>query len=242
MLPIVREVTSARNEELWLWSITNGVHDGLMLNTAGIADTEHPAAALCHFIQSCNRRSVIAMLDLVGHLKDEKTLRMFRDAIEKIQQHRGTIILIDSRDELPPAIDVLTTRFELSLPDDAAVEQCIRQTLREINAEQHIEIAVTRKGLTTMVKNLRGLNCRQVRQIVIDSVADDLRFDDNDCNSILAEKRRALGGGSLLEYVESPATLEEIGGLTKLKSWLNMRQNCLGEEAAAFGIPRRAAC
>jgi SpoVK/Ycf46/Vps4 family AAA+-type ATPase len=88
-----------------------------------------------------------------------------------------------------------------------------------------------------MVKNLRGLTRRQVKQLVIDAIAEDLRFDDNDINAMLAKKRRALGGTPLLEYIESPATLEEIGGLSRLKQWLNMRQNCLSEEAAAYGLP-----
>ena len=236
-LPIIRAVALDRGTDVWQWSVTRGVRDGLVANSPAIPDTEHPAAALCHFVQTCKRRSILVMLDIIGHLKDERTLRMLRDAIEQTEKFHGTIVLIDAREELPAAIDVLTTRFDLSLPDDDAVEHCIRDTLREINNEQRIEVAVSRKGLTMMVKNLRGLTCRQVKQAVIDAVAEDLRFDDADVNALLARKRRALGGNSLLEYIESPATLEEIGGLVKLKSWLNLRQNCLSDEAAEFGIP-----
>jgi len=236
-LQVVRNVAFERGVQVWLWSITQGVHDGLVANSPPIPDTEHPAAALYHFVRTCTRRSILVMLDLVASLKDERTLRMLRDAIETSEKLHGTIVLIDSRDELPASIDSLTTRFDLSLPDDAAVEQCIRETLRAINNEQRIEVAVSRQGLTMMVKNLRGLTCRQVKQAVIDPVAEDLRFDDADVNALLARKRRALGGNALLEYIESPATLDEIGGLTKLKSWLQLRQNCLSDEAAEFGIP-----
>jgi SpoVK/Ycf46/Vps4 family AAA+-type ATPase len=236
-LGIIRASALERGTDILLWSITRGVHDGLMAESVSITDTEHPAAALYYFVRNCTRRCIFVMLDVIGHLKDERTLRMFRDAIETTAQHHGTIVLIDPKDELPQSIDVLTTRFDLSLPDDAAVENCIRQTLREINSEQRIDVAVSRKGLTMMVKNLRGLTCRQVKQTVIDAVAEDLRFDDADVNAILARKRRALGGSTLLEYIESPATLDEIGGLTRLKNWLQIRQHCLGDEASDFGIP-----
>ncbi len=236
-LEIIRAVALERGTDLWLWSITSGVHDGAVSNSPGVRDTEHPAAAMCHFVRTCNRRAIFVMLDVVGHLKDERTLRMLRDAIEATARLHGTIVLVDARDELPRAVEMLTTRFDLSLPDDAAVESCIRQTLREINSEQRIDVAVSRKGLSMMVKNLRGLTCRQVKQTIIDAVAEDLRFDDADVNTVLAQKRRALGGNTLLEYIESPATLDEIGGLTKLKNWLNQRQNCLSDEAAEYGLP-----
>src|SRR6185295_15551262 len=41
----------------------------------------------------------------------------------------------------------------------------------------------------------------------------------------------------LLEYIESPTDLSEIGGLEKLKAWLCQRQDALSDEAEAFGIP-----
>jgi SpoVK/Ycf46/Vps4 family AAA+-type ATPase len=53
----------------------------------------------------------------------------------------------------------------------------------------------------------------------------------------LAEKRKQFQSAGLLEYVESPVDLGEIGGLNKLKEWLRVRQNVLSDEAAAFGIP-----
>jgi ATP-dependent 26S proteasome regulatory subunit len=235
-LEIVRDCAMQRGCDLSEWSTTRGLFDGIVASPTFIPDTDHPAAALLHLIQTCNSRRMVVLLDIIGHLKDERTLRMLRDAIVHVSKRRGTVVLIDSRSDLPPSIEAMTTRFELSLPDDADVENCIRDTLREINSEQRIEVAVSRKGLSLMVKNLRGLSNRQVRQMVIDAVAEDLRFDDADINSMLASKRRALGGGTLLEFIESPATLDEIGGLGRLKNWLNARHNCLSEEASAFGL------
>src|SRR5205823_9973584 len=58
-----------------------------------------------------------------------------------------------------------------------------------------------------------------------------------DINEILARKRQALSGSGLLEYVQAPTSLDEIGGLAKLKSWLCQRQNVLSAEAMAFGLP-----
>jgi len=53
---------------------------------------------------------------------------------------------------------------------------------------------------------------------------------------LTAHKRQALHSGSLLEYIETPASVNEIGGLQRLKQWLEQRRCALTDEAGAFGI------
>jgi SpoVK/Ycf46/Vps4 family AAA+-type ATPase len=131
----------------------------------------------------------------------------------------------------------IATRFEISFPDEAELERLLKSTLRELHDEQRIGVNMSRQGLTTVIRNLRGLTRRQARQIITDVVADDRRFDDSDINHVLASKRRILSGIGMLDYVETPANLDEIGGLKRLKQWLNQRQGALSEDAIAFGIP-----
>ena len=104
-----------------------------------------------------------------------------------VARNGSTIVLIDQKDELPASIAAVTTKFELSLPDEKELEDLVKQTLREINAQQRLDVQMTKKGLNTAVKTLRGLSRRQVRQVIIDSVANDLRFDDADVAVTLLE-------------------------------------------------------
>jgi SpoVK/Ycf46/Vps4 family AAA+-type ATPase len=87
-----------------------------------------------------------------------------------------------------------------------------------------------------MVRNLRGLTRRQAEQIIIDIVADDQRLDSDDVNTIMAHKRRRLHHDGVLEYVEAPVDLSEIGGLKSLKNWLEQRKHSLSDEADKFGL------
>src|SRR5689334_20976857 len=79
-LRLLTEIAVENQLDLWTWSITRGVRDGLVMDSVSVADTEHPAAALYSFCQSPHRRAVRVMLDLSGHLKDERTLRLLREA------------------------------------------------------------------------------------------------------------------------------------------------------------------
>ena len=220
---------------MWLWSVIGGVRDGLIADAKPVSETEHPAAALYH-LSRLPGRSVCVTLDLADHLGDTRTLRLLRDMLQRFRELGSHLIMIDHRDELPPVIAAQATRFEISLPDEDELEHLIRDTLRRLNREQKIEVDITRKQLATIIRNLRGLTRREAERLIIEAVIDDRRFDASDMNTILAGKRRALHGGGLLEYVEAPVDLSEIGGLRRLKNWLKQRRTAVTAKAIEFGL------
>src|SRR3954462_13125152 len=69
-----------------LWSNSRGVRDGLLEDGASVPDSEHPAAAMFHLTTLPQKRRVIVTLDLAAHLlKDERTLRQWRDVVRNCQ-------------------------------------------------------------------------------------------------------------------------------------------------------------
>jgi AAA+ superfamily predicted ATPase len=234
-LQIVRDVGMGRTNEMWLWSCSVGTRDGLVSRAAPLPNTEHAAAALTHLLD-LKAPTLAVMLDLAGHLSDEKTLRLLRDVIDRFGRYGSHLVLIDHKPDLPPVIKALATPFELSLPDEATLSALVKDTLRACNEVKRITVEIDKPSLQAIHRNLRGLTPRQARQIIVDATCEDMRFDANDVNTVLARKRKILQGTGALEYVEAPVSLDEIGGLRALKTWLGHRQNAVGEDAAAFGL------
>src|SRR3569623_869881 len=102
-LRLVHGVAMELQCDLFTWSVTRGVRDALLNGAPPIVDTEHPAAALVWMSQPRTKRGIFVMLDLVGHLKDERTLRAFRDAVEQLPRSNSVLLLIESHAEFPPA-------------------------------------------------------------------------------------------------------------------------------------------
>ena len=236
VLRLARNAAIELQCDLVTWSVTHGVRDALLDGAPSVVDTDHPAAALVYFCRPRSTRGIFVMLDLVGHLKDERTLRALRDAVEELAKSNSVLMLIEHQAEFPPALNAMAQKFDISFPDEAELGEIIKSTLRELNQQQRITADISKKGWQQVLHNLRGLTRRQARQIIIDTVCDDCRFDESDIPMILAQKRRALSGSGLLEYIESPTTLDEVGGLDRLKAWLAQRKNALSDEATAFGI------
>jgi AAA+ superfamily predicted ATPase len=234
-LDVVRWAATDLRRDLLLWSLSYGVRDGLVQDSPAEAETATPEGGLCQ-LGCAEGKPVCVTLDLAHHLKQGATLRLLRDTIRRIQKNDGVLIMIDHEGKLPEVIRSYTLPFELTLPTAGEIEALVKRTLRRIHRKKPIEVGITRRGMNAIVRNLRGLTRRQAQQLIQEAVADDRRFDDEDVNVILAGKRRVMQGDGLLEYIQTPLDLDQIGGMKNLKRWLRQRKNALAPEARDFGI------
>ena len=234
-LDVICQAGTNLKRDVWVWSAVEGVKFALFDGMPPIADTINPEAGLTN-LSGAKQGSICVTLDLADYLGTAKTVRVLRDAIEKFEKNGNTLIMIDSNDKLPNIIKSYAYRLELSLPDTDELYKIIRQTVLECHNKKPMGIGITRKGLDAIVRNLRGLSRRQAKRVVSDGIMADQRFDDNDINKIIAGKRQMIQQDGLLEYVETPVDLSEIGGMRTLKKWLKLRKEAFTAEAENFGL------
>ncbi|MHC4757332.1 MAG: AAA family ATPase [Planctomycetota bacterium] len=237
-LELVRAAAQDLQMDVWIWSASHGVRDGMALldDSLCIADTEKSEAGLANLAAS-KENTICVALDLAEHLiRGGKSQRLVRDIIESFEKSNRTLVLIDNSDKLPDVIKSCSRPFHISFPNENELEQIIIQTLKRIHKKTPIEIGITRNGLNIIIRNLRGLTRRQAEQVIVDAITHNQRFDDNDINVIMSSKRRMIQRGGLLEYVKTPLTLDEIGGMKNLKKWLKTRQHAFGDDAMNFGL------
>jgi chloramphenicol 3-O-phosphotransferase len=219
-----------------VWSVTGGWRDGLVDGGGAEPGSEAPGDAL-RLLAQRGQRAVYAMLDLGAHLEDERVLRALRDAIERLETCEGHLVLIEhDGGRLPAVIRAGAEDFGLSLPEDEELERIVRATLRRLHRERPVEIEISRGAFDAVLRNLRGLTRSQVERVVVEVVADDRRFDEEDLPRVISRKRAAIRMDGLLEFVEAPTSMDEIGGLGALKAWLKKRERSLSDEARRLGI------
>ena len=234
-LEIIRKTAAKLKRDMWVWSVADGVRDGMVDGAPCLPDTDIAAAGLISMSRA-KPGSICVTLDLGEHLKGGKALRILRDTVDSSYKTGIVLVMIDSADKVPDVVKAYARPFELSYPDEEELQQIIRATLQRLHRKKPIEVGITQKGLDTIVRNLRGLTRRQAVRIISDAVVSDLRFSDDDINIVIANKRRMIQHGGLLEYIQTPLDLDEIGGMRNLKKWLNQRKDVFSAEAKAFGI------
>jgi hypothetical protein len=234
----VFEAAGELGRELWTWSATSGLVRGPLSGNA-IKDTHNAAAAMVFLSTNLVNPSMIVMLDLVDHLEDKRVLRAWRELTEQVRAGspaQSAVVLLDYRDDVPPVVEALAHKVTAPLPTDDQIEGLIRRCVRNIGSATRLNVNLSRSDLTTMVHHLRGLGRRQVEELVRDVVLDDKVLNAEDIPRLVKAKRERLGSTGVLEFVDSPASIDEIGGLSRLKTWLARREQSFSEEARSAGL------
>ncbi len=219
------------------WTAVQGLGDARIQNPP-VPDTEHPAGALAWLaMRSGSSRSVNVFYDLSTHLAEARTLRAFKEAVAAVTAVFGVIVLVERDPRLPAEVESEVHRWELPQPDRDELEKAVRAALRELKKTRPLTVEVTRSMLESIIRSLRGLTRRQAERVILATAAQDDRFDASDLEQIVVMKRNTLGDlGGVLEFVQAPVAMDQIGGLRRLKRWLVERSKATSPDAEAFGI------
>ncbi|MEM1328966.1 MAG: AAA family ATPase [Planctomycetota bacterium] len=222
--------------ELFIWDCARGLRNGQVRDEAGRPETQEPVIALDEATRL--EDVVIVLLDMAPRLDDHRHLRQFRDLLASARERRLSIVLVDHQAAGPEVVHSLAVEHELSLPDADEIESILKWVVRRADRETPggVNAKISREDLRLLTKNLQGLRRRHVDMVISEIVHNDGKLTRDDLNHILASKRRLLGEGGLLEFIESPASLDDIGGMTNLKRWLGQRAGSMDPKAEAFGL------
>lgn len=217
------------------WSVTRGLHRTRPQFAEPVMDTEEPRRALAHLLHG-DLPGIYVFADLMPHLTTAVDQRLLREVVEHAERKGQTIILIEQRLNLPPALERLAVPFDLALPDEAAIRDLASRTFKEIGEIAHVKVEIKRSELDDLLRNLRGLTTNEVRRAIWRAALDDGRIDSADVKGVLQLKQEKLREGGMLEYIEPGIKLDDIGGLARLKDWLRLRERALTPEAREFGL------
>ena len=224
------EVKAAAEElgrNVHVWSITTGMAD---TGNGSIDRCTEPVEAL-ESIESLHSDSIVVLRDFGPLLEDRDPLliRTTREILAHARSAGKLIVLIGIWKPLPPELEREITRIDFRLPDksqlatvlDAITESAKLPLIGEPNRDPILEAA---GGLTTMeAENAFALSV--------------VETGDIEASIVAREKANALRSGGLLEVIDAPATLEDIGGLGALKDWLVQRREAFTQRARDYGLP-----
>jgi SpoVK/Ycf46/Vps4 family AAA+-type ATPase len=144
------------------------------------------------------------------------------------------LVLVGCRLCLPPELerDIVVIEFALPGKDELAkvlhgVLESAQQDgidLPAVEPEQEEALLGAASGLTTMEAE-NGFALSVVEAKALDPVL------------IAREKAQAVKKSGLLELVETKESLDSIGGLDLLKSWLVRRKHAFSQKARNYGLP-----
>ena len=237
----LQAIASRRGKQLYVWSVTSGMHKagaGGGPNKRGLSD---PVEALDQVIDH-KEPAIYLFRDLHAFLRPalpccRPTIRKLREVARALSDSYKTLVICSPLLEMAPELEKDVTVFDYPLPTAEEVEGLLGKICEDVSEHASVEISLDDKGREAMVRAAGGLTLQEAENVFAKTLVTDGRLDGSDVSKVFAEKQQIVRKSGLLEYYEATTDLSDIGGLDQLKEWLNRRSSAFTEEAHRFGLP-----
>ena len=180
-------------------------------------------------------RKVLILKDIHYFFSDPAIVSYVKALAQKITAGDDdfNMIFLSPIVTIPPELEkyiTLLTMDYLTLPE-------IRQTISDFCQEQDIE-PLHPALLSELALALKGLSEFEIRNILALAISDDGEITRSDLSLIFEQKQQIIRKSGILEMIPLRESMDDIGGLEKLKQWLQRKEKIFKQldKAEAFGV------
>jgi len=234
----VAAVATKRARKVVSWTCTSGLsrltrQPGGGLGISVLDDAAKPPVKALNKILDENQTGVVyVMEDLHAHFNNPAVVRLVRDVSRRFRSGDRTMILLSPVKKLPPELERDVAVVELALPDRTAL-----RTAWDAIAETN-KIEQDKDEVEKIMEAARGLTSLEAENAFAKAIIQNMTGDERPISElVMAEKADAVKKTGVLEYFDAKTIPSDIGGLRRLKKWLELRKLALTSEAREYGLP-----
>lgn len=230
-----RRVVGELFRPLFRWSITDGLAR-LDLDDDATPPCNDSSQAL-EYLHRFEQRALWLLFDFPPYLRYASNLRRLREVALGQSRERQSVVLVGAKIEVPDELADLVTRFEMRLPDEAALARLLREEAFAYSREHGgRRVEVDSAAQRALVRHLLGLSLVDARKIVRQLVHEDGRISADDVRQAQQHKFKLLGRDGVLHFEPDSGAFEDVAGLSQLKRWIGQRRVIFVEDRAPKGL------
>jgi MoxR-like ATPase len=234
---MVRQIGQRQQIKAYRWSVTEGMQAFEPCDQPQAA--VHKSLELLNYIKSDARHCLFVLLDFHPYLQDAVHVRHLKDIALSYPKHYSTIVLVGCAMEVPIELRPYTAQFRLPLPTMDELRGIVLDAAGEWGAQHgRREVQTTNKALDLLVRNLAGLTATDARRLAWNAINNDGVICDADIAPLMRAKYELLGCDGLLSFEYDTVKFSEIGGMKRLRQWLERRRSFFLGDDAALDPPR----
>ncbi len=228
----IDSVCKSNNRHLLAWSSTEGLVDVMDSRITPCPDPLDALQLLEGMFAKPEPRVAVLFRDLQLHMEqsDPMLTRRIKDILRIAKTNGHTFILLGCRLSLPKELEHEITLIDFGLPDSSALSIVLDAIVGGTEGLAAPEPAVRESA----VQNALGLTTIEAENVFALSVVEAKAIDPK---IVGREKAAVLRRNGLIEIIESPTRMEDVGGLANLKDWLTRRTGAFGATAKSYGLP-----
>jgi len=228
---LVQKAAELTRKECYFWSVTAGYY-----NTDKFGKDKTPLNAL-NAILNYAEPGLFILKDLHPYLEEPVIIRRLRDIVANLKKSYKTLLIVSPVLVLPPGLEKGITPVDIPLPSPEEIRQILLHMITPLRKAKKIEVRLTDDLVEKVVNASRGLTESEVENLYAKLVVSSRSFDERDLPGIVAEKKKLIRKSGLLKYYDFSESIDTVGGLAKLKKWLQQRGMAFSQKARDFGLP-----
>lgn len=166
--------------------------------------------------------------------RDPRVRRKLRNLAHRLIYTGASLVVTTPSRSVPSELADDAVLVDVPLPDSAALRDEL-ETL--IGGTSGVNTHLTTHGRARLAQAALGLTTAQAKRAFAKAIVRDEVLDDRDIDAVLQEKKAVIRQSQALEFYAAGETPDDLGGLEILKTWLTLREDAFGQEAADYGLP-----
>lgn len=182
--------------------------------------------------------SFIVLKEIQDYIDDPKVkmlLAMMSQRKLYDRRYETTIIIVSSVVKVPHEIEKYVSFLEIALPDDEEINKLIEEHIEVNNYDKH---KFTSEDREKLMPSLKGMSAFEIDRMLDMAMSSNGTLSAEDRDMILLQKKQMVRKSGVLELIDTPESIDDIGGVEMLKEYLKRKAKIYEKlpEARKFGV------
>lgn len=224
IVAMIREIAKRFQLKAFRWTVTEGLQafDPNDQPSKSVLKSEE----VLNYIKNSSFNCVFVLLDFHPYLDDAVHVRYLKDIALAYPKHFSTVALVGFALKIPEELQPFTARFRLPLPTPDELRKIVYDVAGQWGEEHgKRDVQTTNKAIDALVRNLIGLTTTDAKRLAYKAINDDGVISESEMPEVMKAKYELLERDSVLSFEYETAKFSEIGGMARLRNWLEMRKD-----------------
>jgi hypothetical protein len=228
IVAIVAAIAKQLQLRAFTWSVTEGLRafNGADQPTESVIKSQE----VLRYIKSSPPHCLYVLLDFHPYLTDNVHVRFLKDIALAYPKQFCTVVLLGNALPIPEELRPFTAYFRMPLPSQEEVRDLVYDVAGEWGTQHGFRsVQTTNKVLDLLIRNLTGLTATDARRLARKAINDNGVISESELPDVMRAKYELLGRDSPLSFEYETAQFADIGGMGRLRQWLEVRRTFFRE-------------
>jgi SpoVK/Ycf46/Vps4 family AAA+-type ATPase len=220
------------------WSVTEGLR---AFNSADQpSESILKSQEVLKFIKGSEPHCLFMLLDFHPYITDNVHVRFLKDIALAYPKQFCTVVLLGNVLPVPEELKPFTAYFRMPLPSADELREIVYDVAGEWGTQHGFRsVQTTNKVLDLLIRNLAGLTATDARRLARKAINDNGVISESELPDVMRAKYELLGRDSPLSFEYETAQFADIGGMGRLRQWLEVRRTFFREDSLdTMDMPR----